>query len=372
MIGRVHVTFTDTSWSPVPGRTDIGQTRAALAAWLRQRRPDWSDLEITSLRPPTTTGGTGDNLLVTIVCRPDGQPAEHRLVVRLAPADFITVHGADIAQHFAVLEALWPTAVPSPEPLWLETDETVLGLPYMVMSQVPGQAPSDFPIYNQSGFLAEAPAGYRRRAWRSAVEALAASATVDRSGFSFLDRPDRGPTGLDQHLSYIEEAFAAAHDGSGHPGIERGLEWIRANRPGRTVEGLSWGDARLGNVLIGDDGRVTALLDWDRASLGGPLVDLGWWLLFDRMHAEDYGYPRLEGLGRPEETIALWSDLTGIDAGDAGYYEILGAAHLAVIRLRSIRMRSEHGLWVPDAGNPRGVDRLLERMNRMIARYEAW
>ena len=49
--------------------------------------------------------------------------------------------------------------VPLPRPLWLETDEAVLGLPFMVMAQVPGQAPSDFPIYNESGFLADAPVG---------------------------------------------------------------------------------------------------------------------------------------------------------------------------------------------------------------------
>jgi len=289
----------------------------------------------------------------------------------LAPGDFLTVYGADVVQHFAILRALWPTDVPSPEPLWLETDEAVLGLPFMVMAQVPGQAPSDFPIYNESGFLADAPVEYRRTAWRASIEALAKVATVDASRFAFLDRPDRGATGLDQHLGYIDEAFETAHEGDGHPGIERGLEWLRRNRPRTSVEGLSWGDARLGNVLIDEAGGVTALLDWDRASLGGPLVDLGWWLLFDGMHAEDYGYPRLEGLGGREETIWLWSELTGLSADDAGYFEILGAAHLAAVRLRTIRMREKHRLWVPDVGNPRGVERLLQRMNRMIADYEA-
>jgi aminoglycoside phosphotransferase (APT) family kinase protein len=361
---------TDSSWSPVPDRTDLTRTRKVLRAWLGDRQPDWRDLEITSLRPPTTTGGTGDNLLLTVCYRAAGRPRECKLVVRLSPGDFLSVHGADIVQHFAVLRALWPTDVPSPEPLWLETDESVLGLPFMVMAQVPGQAPSDFPIYNESGFLADAPIEYRRKAWRASIEALAKVAVVDASRFAFLDRPDRGATGLDQHLGYVEEAFEAAHEGDGHQGIERGLEWLRRNRPAASVDGLSWGDARLANVLIDDAGTVTALLDWDRASLGGPLVDLGWWLLFDGMHAEDYGHPRLEGLGSRAETIRLWSELTGLSADDAGWFEILGAAHLAAVRLRSIRMRRRHHLWVPDADNPRGVERLLQRMSRLIADYE--
>lgn len=362
---------TEPTWKSVPDRTDRTHTRGALRKWLSDRRPDWRDLEITSLRPPTTTGGTGDNLLVTVRYRAAGGPRERKLAVRLAPGDFLTVYGADVVQHFAILRALWPTDVPSPEPLWLETDEAVLGLPFMVMAQVPGQAPSDFPIYNESGFLADAPVEYRRTAWRASIGALAKVAAVDASRFAFLDRPDRGATGLDQHLGYIDEAFETAHGGDGHPGIERGLEWLRRNRPRTCVDGLSWGDARLGNVLIDEAGGVTALLDWDRASLGGPLVDLGWWLLFDGMHAEDYGYPRLPGLGGREETIRLWSELTGLSADDAGYFEILGAAHLAAVRLRTIRMREKHHLWVPDVGNPRGVERLLQRMNRMIAGYEA-
>ena len=56
----------------------------------------------------------------------EDNPVNQKLAVRLSPGDFLTVHGADIVQHFAVLRALWPTDVPSPEPLWLETDQTVL------------------------------------------------------------------------------------------------------------------------------------------------------------------------------------------------------------------------------------------------------
>ena len=53
------------------------------------------------------------------------------------------------------------------------------------------------------------------------------------------------------------------------------------------------GGSCIGNILFDEEGCVQALLDWDQASLAGPLADLGWWLLFDRLHGEDYGKPRL-------------------------------------------------------------------------------
>ncbi|MGH3492007.1 MAG: phosphotransferase family protein, partial [Sciscionella sp.] len=306
-----------------------------------------------------------------------GAQGAQQMVVRLAPADFVTVHGADVGQHFHILQALWQTDVPSPEPLWLEQDASVLGLPFMVMSRAAGQAAPDFPIYNESGFLFDAPVDYRRAAWRASVAALAKVARLDPTRFAFLGRPDRGTTGLEQFLGYVEEAYRAAcgtvgTDGAGgHEGVENLLAWLHDHHAPTVVEGVSWGDARMGNVLIDDAAGVTALVDWDRAMLGGPLADLGWWLLFDRMHDEDYGSPRLVGLGTREETLLLWSQLSGLSADGVEWYEILAATLLSAVRLRSERMRAEHGFWVPEPDNPRGADRLVARARRMITDFEA-
>ena len=137
------------------------------------------------------------------------------------------------------------------------------------------------------------------------------------------------------------------------------------------VDGLSWGDPRLGNVLIDEAGWVTALLDWDRASLGGPLVDLGWWLLFDGLHGEDYGYPRLPGLGGRAETIERWHELTGLRADNLEWYEIIAALRLAIVRFRGVKARELRGLWVPGPDNPRSWQSLTARIDSMIAAYEA-
>jgi len=356
-----------TTWSHEPARFDLDVTRSALQRWLRERRPEQRDLVITDLTQPTANGGTGDNLMVTLR---DGA-AEEKVVARLAPIGLSHIHEVSIEQHYRVLETMDPTPVPSPRPLWLETDPAVLGVPFMVMAFVPGRVPSDFPIYNESGFLFDASVEYRRAAWTWAVEALAAVHTLDAGPFAYLDRPDRGADGLRQHLAYLAEAFANAPIPERAEQIERTIDWLRATMPASPRPGLSWGDPRIGNILFDDAGHVQALLDWDQASLAGPLADLGWWLLFDRLHGEDYGSPRLEGLGTRQETLELWQQLTGLSADGIEWYEILAALRLAIVRFRGVKARELRGLWVPDPDNPRSWQRLMRRVEAMIAAYEA-
>jgi aminoglycoside phosphotransferase (APT) family kinase protein len=116
-------------------------------------------------------------------------------------------------------------------------------------------------------------------------------------------------------------------------------------------------------------GRCTAALDWEGATYAGPLVDLGWWLLFDAMHAEDYGVARLAGLSSREETIRHWEERTGRVAADLGWYEILAGVCLAIRRERGLGLRRAMSLPVAGDDDPRSVKRLLDRVHAMIARY---
>ena len=82
---------------------------------------------------------------------------------------------ARFAQQYRVLDTLGRcTDIPVPEMMGFESDESVLGSPFWVMSRIHGEAPSDFPPYNQQGFLVEASPAERERLWCNAVETLAA------------------------------------------------------------------------------------------------------------------------------------------------------------------------------------------------------
>jgi aminoglycoside phosphotransferase (APT) family kinase protein len=333
------------TWSHEPARFDLEQTKSALQRWLRERRPEHPDLTVVDLVQPTANGGTGDNLLVTLRCG----SSDEKIVARLAPTGLSHIHEVSVEVHFRVLQTLEPTPVPSPRPLWLENDPDVLGVPFMVMAFVPGRAPSDFPIYNESGFVFDATPAYRRVLWDAAMGALGKVHTVDSSLFSYLDRPDRGANGLQQHVSYLRESFAHSPIAEPNEQIERTLDWVAATMPSNPQTGFAWGDPRI----------------------AGPLADLGWWLLFDRLHGEDYGSPRLEGLGTRDETIERWQELTGLSAENLQWYEILAGLRLAIVRFRGIKARELRGLWVPAADNPRSWQPLMARIESMIAAYQA-
>ena len=51
--------------------------------------------------------------------------------------------------------------------------------------------------------------------------------------------------------------------------------WLEKHLPGETRPGIIHGDYHVGNVIYGEDGELKAIVDWEMATLGDPLVDLG-------------------------------------------------------------------------------------------------
>ncbi len=60
--------------------------------------------------------------------------------------------------------------------------------------------------------------------------------------------------------------------------MERLHDWLVEHQPAETERTIVHGDYRLGNMLIGADGTVQALLDWELCTLGDPLADLSYLL----------------------------------------------------------------------------------------------
>ncbi|MGC7299317.1 phosphotransferase, partial [Mycobacteroides abscessus subsp. massiliense] len=107
------------------------------------------------------------------------------------------------------------------------------------------------------------------------------AAPVER--FAFLNDAREGETGLDAHVRRTHEFYEWVRgDGPTIPLIDHGFEWLRENWPeeslsgvGRSIDVVSWGDSRPGNVIYRDFEPV-ALLDWEMASVGPRELDLGW------------------------------------------------------------------------------------------------
>jgi aminoglycoside phosphotransferase (APT) family kinase protein len=226
-------------------------------------------------------------------------------------------------------------AVHVPEVLWYEHDEAILGRPFFVMRRMRGRVPVSMPVYNHTGWVVDATPTQRRRLWESAVRQLAAIHEMPVDAVAFVDRPQRGATGYEQQLAYWTE-FASWALGDAVPDVVAAvLDWLTANAPAQAEPGLSWGDARIGNMMFGDDFEVIGVMDWEQASLAGPMADLGWWLFFDEIHSVDAGIARLDGLGTRQETIDMWQDLTGQRVGDLHWHEVFTGFKTGLLALRS-------------------------------------
>jgi aminoglycoside phosphotransferase (APT) family kinase protein len=336
---------------PQPPERDIEKTRADLEAWLATKLETADAVALRSLGGPENTGFSSDTLMFDASWAADGRTVERPIVVRMTPSGFPIFPSYDITIQYRCMDKLRAVGVPVPEMLWLEQDDAILGSPFYVMERLQGRIPPDRPPYHMEGWLLDATPEQRRRVWMSGLEAMAAVHKCDwrALGFDFLDQPERGATGMEQHLHYYREFLDWALDGHTHPLFERAYDWLCANRPSGEAVRLIWGDARIGNQIFDDDGCI-AVIDWEMATLGNPVQDLAWFMYLDRHHCDGIGVPRLDGLPDTDETIARWEELTGLDArGTAAYYELWSAFCFSVIMIRCGNQFRHYGLIDADS-----------------------
>jgi aminoglycoside phosphotransferase (APT) family kinase protein len=210
------------------------------------------------------------------------------------------------------------------------------------MERLRGNVPVSMPVYNATGFLVDATPEQRRHLWEEALEQLCRIATVPVELLGCLAR-SVGTRDLEGQIDYADRGTEWSLGDSRAPQYAEIRAWLGANRPAREEIGLSWGDSRIGNVMFDERFEVAGVMDWEQASLGGPMLDLAWWLLFDDYHSVDHGLARLEGLGGREETIEIWSERTGFEVHDLHWYEVFAGYRLSTVSERSMRIDSTAG-----------------------------
>jgi aminoglycoside phosphotransferase (APT) family kinase protein len=122
------------------------------------------------------------------------------------------------------------------------------------------------------------------------------------------------------------------------PAVDRVGAWLEANRPTDQHQGVVHGDFHLGNVLLSDStAGVTAIVDWELATVGDPMLDLGQLLVTwpDAEGRSDLGtvasvWPP-DGLATEDEMIEAYGASSDRDLSAVGWYKVLAAFRLAVI-----------------------------------------
>ncbi|KND40011.1 phosphotransferase family protein [Streptomyces acidiscabies] len=274
-----------------------------------------------------------------------------RWVVRRPPLGHVLATAHDMRREHRVIDALHrETDVPVPGPLLLCEDEEVLGAPFYVMEFVEGTP------YRTAEELVPLGAERTRGVMLSLVDTLVELHGVDpvAVGLGDFGRPEGF---LDRQLRRWGKQLDAsrARDLAGidelHAALGRSL-------PSSPAPAIVHGDYRLDNVLVGDDDRIRAVLDWEMSTLGDPLTDLGLLVMYSvplempnspvSTTAEAPGHPS------PAELIERYARRSGRDVSDVSWYTAFAWFKLAVI-LEGIHYRYTLGRTVG-----RGFDRIGE------------
>jgi aminoglycoside phosphotransferase (APT) family kinase protein len=327
--------------------------------------PEATELRLSELSAPPSTGFSNETLLFDCAWRERGVEQRRGLVARIKATGFQVFPEYDVERQYRILEILGTkTDVPVPRVFGYEADESWLGAPFFLMERIDGRVPDDNPPYHAAGWVTEVTAAEREAMWWSGIDMLARIHRLDWRllGFGFLEAPGEAATPLARQLDYYERFLDWAAEGSPRP-LERSvLRWLRSHAPATNEPvQLSWGDSRLGNLMF-REGRCVAVFDWEMATLASPIADFAWWLYFDRHHSEGCEVPRLEGFPSREATIERYYERTGFDVEHLAYYEIFAALRFSVIMIRLLRQLVAAGMLPAEFANDNTASRLLAKL----------
>jgi aminoglycoside phosphotransferase (APT) family kinase protein len=251
-----------------------------------------------------------------------------RWALRSPPAVKNAPTAHDVGREFRLLRALDGTDVPHPSPTAICRDDALLGRPFYVMAHVDGvvlQAP--LPGWAQDP-------GNRGPIGTELVAAVAALGSVDWR--------NRGLDGFGKPEGFLERQVnrwlgqLARYQARDLPGLEELAGWLRQQQAPAQPSAILHGDYSLFNVLFSRTGpRLTAVVDWETATIGDPLVDLGWlvaqWSEPGEPPVIETGITHLEGMAGRSELVAEYARLTGRDTSAIAYYAALASFKLACI-----------------------------------------
>ena len=290
-----------------------------LAAYLDAKRPVSA----------TLIAGGRSNLTYHLVV--DGDD----LVLRRPPLGHVLATAHDMSREFRVISALAPTTVPVPEPVRFCADESVIGAPFYLMRRVEGT------VFRSRGQTDPLGADRRRELAFAMMDTLAALHRVDVRAVGLADfgKPEgfvarqvrRWSGQLDKSRSRPLPLVDALRD--------RLAATVPASGGAGTVV---HGDYRLDNLIVSPDGTaIRAVLDWEMATLGDPLTDLGLLLTYwdvlgggavgAAAAAVSTGLGPAAGFPPGDELIARYVASGGVDVGDLNWHVALGCFKLAVI-----------------------------------------
>jgi aminoglycoside phosphotransferase (APT) family kinase protein len=316
---------------PRPVRAEDAFDVDALHAWLSGR------VDGLSAPPEVRQFSGGASNLTYLLRYPDRD-----LVLRRPPSGAKAASAHDMVREHRVQAALAPHYRYVPQMVALCADPAVLGSDFYVMERVAGtilrgRLPDGMTLDGDDA----------RELGLRAVDALVELHAVDVEAAGLADL-GKGRGYVGRQVAGWSDRFRRART-ENVPDFEAVMAWLAEHQPDDVATVLVHNDFRLDNLVLDDDLRVVGVLDWEMATLGDPLMDLGgalaYWVQADddeMMRLSKRQPTDLPGMPTRAEVVEHYAGRTGVAVDTWDFYEVFGLFRLAVIA-QQIYYRFHHG-----------------------------
>jgi aminoglycoside phosphotransferase (APT) family kinase protein len=277
--------------------SEMGLDEAALVAWLEANVEGFiGPFELTKF----PSGQSNPTYRI--------QAASGDYVLRRKPFGPLLASAHAVDREFRLISALHPLGFPVPRPLALCSDPEVIGAIFYVMELARGR-----PYAN--GALPEFDPPTRRRMYEQLVDTLADLHQIDPVAAELGDFGKPGNYFERQVMRWTRQYRDSETDYL--PEMERLISFLPETLPEQSRSAIVHGDYRIDNVTFDGDGALTAVLDWELATLGDPLADFSYLAMQWVMPADggaSLGGLDLGAVGIPtlEEIVARYSARSGV------------------------------------------------------------
>ena len=253
---------------------------------------------------------------------------EKTYVLRRPPHGLKIAKAHDMIREFRVLQALEKAGYTKmPNPISCCEDEAIIGAPFFLMEKVDGMIIRNRPPV-------EASASFFRNLSQSALDVLIDlhSLELSDSGLGALGKPEgyalRQVQGWAERFQKAKTSEVAS--------IEEAFQWLLAAIPSSSDVAFIHNDFKYDNLVISPNGEVQAVLDWEMATVGDPLMDLGTTLAYwaeagDEDILKMFNLSYVPGNFTRREVIDYYAAITGRNVSEMVFYYVFGLCKVATI-----------------------------------------
>lgn len=318
------------------GEAPEGVDVEAVTSWLAER--------VDELAPPldfaVVQGGRSN--LTYVVSDTGGR----RWVLRRPPLHSVLPSAHDMSREHTAMSALADTRVPVPMMIGYEPDEDVIGAEFYVMEHIEGEV-----IRDEQAAREVLNERQRRQAGESLIDVLARLHAVDPDEVGLSDFAKKEDY-LARQLHRWHGQLKKGQEKTGArdlPVLDEVHDRLVEDIPEQEAATIVHGDYRLDNVIVGPEGDVRAVLDWELTTLGDPLADVGTLAVYWADPGDEpirvIDAPTVvEGFPRRDDALEMYAERSGRDLSELDYYVAFGYWKLAVI-LEGVYSRFASGAY---------------------------